>query len=460
MPGSSPPGGFAPAGEPGPPPSPAPTPPTPVPRGPYQTQPLTYLLYDLRTGKYLGRLPLAGVTFGSQLLIPGTASGALDIASPAVQALGPLQITAPARTVLAIDYLGALIWGGIIWPRSYKFDSTSRQLQITATELWSYLQQRDQATDYSSPPYSGLTGLASKMAIWDATLTDAISVYDPLLIAWQIISDALQQVLYGNILGGLGIAANGYTSAAAYLASGTNTPPANYLSVNYPLSSIQQAHMIVNQLASNGIGTGFDYAIDIAYSAGPGSPPVGTVNLSYPRRGRTYAANNLVLNSGQAISYEPPEDGTQAANTIYEQGASGSLVASQNINALEAGYPVLEANKSRSNITSANILNVLTALGISDLAQYTFPLVTPSVTMDLFNSSVPLGQFIVGDDVRWIIPATDGAGSVFDPRFPSGLDTAAFRIVGYQATVADAGQSKIVFSLAPAPILVSTAPSI
>src|SRR5665213_2572735 len=112
------------------------------------TNPLTYILFDLATGAYKGRLPLNGVTFGSQILTPGTCTGSLDLASPAIQNLGPLAITAPARTVLAVDYMGALIWGGIIWPRNYDFDSTDRKLQLTATELWSYFQQRQQATDY------------------------------------------------------------------------------------------------------------------------------------------------------------------------------------------------------------------------------------------------------------------------------------------------------------------------
>jgi len=425
--------------------------------------PLSYLAYDLRSGSYLGRLPLAGVTFGSQLLNPGTLSGTIDIASAAVQALAPLSLTAPARTVIAVDYMGALIWGGIIWPRYYKYDGQSRQLQVTATELWSYLQQRDQATDYSAPPFSGITGPSTYMPIWDASHTSVPEggpgVYDPTLLAWQIISDALNQVTDGNILGGLGIAANGYTTAASYIASGTQTPQANYLTANYPYSSIQQVHSMVNLLASNGIGTGFDYAVDIAYSSGPGSVPVGTVNLSYPRRGRTYAQNQLVLNCGNAISYDIPEDGTQVGNTIYEQGQSGSLVVSQNIIPLQGGYPVLEQIKSRANIQSANVLNVLSAMGVSDLATGSFPVATPSVTLDLFSSSVPLGDFIVGDNVRLIVPASDGLGGVFDPRFPSGLDR-EFRIIGMTAQVADAGQSKLTLNLAVPPVVVAAGPQV
>lgn len=441
------------------------SPATPPSLGTYP--PLTYVLYDLRTGSYLGRLPFKGVSFGSQLLTTGslgTFTGTIDIASPAVQALNPLGITQPGRTALMVDYNGALIWGGIIWPRAYKFDSVNRVLTVTATEIWSYLQQsRAQATDYSAPPYSGLTGTGAEMAIWDASHTSVpdggSGVYDPVLIAWQIISDALTQVTNGNILGGMGIAANSYTTASSYLASGTNTPQGDYLAANYPYASLQYVGSIVSMLAANGFGVGFDYGVDVAYSGGPGSAPVATVNLSYPRRGRTYAQNNLVMNCGAAISYEPPEDGTQAANTVYEQGASGSLVVSQNVNPLSSGYPVLESIRSRSNIQSPNILNVLSQIGIADLVVGSFPVVTPSVTFDLFNSPVPLGQFIVGDDCRWLIPATDGQGNVFDPRFPNGVDE-EWRIIGYNAQVADEGQSKLTFSLALPPATQVTAPAL
>lgn len=428
----------------------------------YYTDPLTYVLYDLRTGRFLGRIPLTGVSFGSQLHVtgsPGTFTGSIDIASPAVRALGPLSKTSPARTVIAVDYLGALIWGGIIWPRAYEYDATSRKLTLTATELWSYFGRRVQATDYSSPPYSGLTGTGAKMAIWNATNTDAEGIWDAVLIAWQIVSDALTQVEFGNILGGLGIAANSFTTTAAYLASGTNTPGDAYLSTNYPLSSVQQIQTIVQQLAANGLGVGFDFAVDLAYAAGPGTVPVGTVNLSYPRRGRTYAESRLVLNCASAISYAPPEDGSQAANTIYEQGASGSLVVSQNANPLNDGYPILEQVNSRANILSPSLLALLGEIGIADLYTQSYPVVTPSVVMDLFNSTVPLGEFIVGDDARWIIPAKDAVGGVFDPRFPDGLD-GEWRIIGYQAEVADEGQSKITFNLALPPEAVADAPAI
>ena len=422
--------------------------------------PLTYSTYDLYTGKYLGHLPLTQVTFGDQLNNPGQFSGQLDIASSAVQALAPIATTMPGRTVLIVDYQGAVIWSGIIWTRNYDFSTsqTNRNLTINATAMWSYFQQRNQATDYSSPPYSGSTGLSSEMAIWDATsaYSDSNFVWDPMLIAWQVISDAMS-ASYGNPLGGLGILANSYSTTAAYLASGTQTPLGDFVSVSYPYTSIQSVHTIVSQLASNGLDVGFDFGLDVQYSGAPGSVLVGTINLSYPRRGRTYANNNLVLNCGQALSYSFPEDATQMANVIYEQGISSSLIVSENLYPLQQGYALVEKTISRANITNANILNILTFLGVSDLYLFSYPVVTPTVTMDMFSSSVPLGSFITGDDVRLIVPTTDGAGHVWDPRFPTGLDQ-EWRITGYSAQVQDEGESTIQFQLTQPPGLVALDP--
>lgn len=424
--------------------------------------PLVYCAYDLVTGAYLGRLPLAGVSFGSQLLNPGTLTGTIDIGDPAIQNLSPIDITAPGRTLLCVDYQGALVWSGIVWSRDYKFaGDATRKLTVTATEVWSFFNSRVQATDYSAPPFSGITGPSTEMPIWDASsaFSDANNVWDPVLIAWQILSDALTQVPFGNIIGGMGIAANSFTTPAAYLASGTQTPTGDYLSINYPYASLQQVSTMISQLAGNGLGVGFDYGVDVAYSGGTGSPPVATVNLSYPRRGRTYAQNGLVLNCGQAISYDIPEDGTQAGNTIYEQGSSGSLNVSQNIQPLNGGYPILEQIKSRANITSANMLNILAVQGIADLAILSYPVATPVVTTDLFSGPIPLGQFVVGDDCRWVIPQATGTGGVFDPRFPNGVDT-EFRIIGWQATVNDAGQSTLAFTLSLPPSLTINGPAV
>lgn len=449
-----------------------PTPPAPPSPGPAtkpvrvwtDTQPLTYCAYDLLTGRFLGTLPFSQVTFGSQLLQPGTFSGTIDVASAAVQALGPFDLIQTGRTAILIDYLGSFIWGGIAWTAPYDQDDTKRQLQVGATEIWSYLaNQRMQGTDYSAPPYSGISG-TSEMGLWDATLTasgppdNGPGVWDPMLIAAQMLYDAMYNVPNANLFGGTGLALNGYpigygganspTGVSAYLNSGTATPRLNYIAENYPYSSLQQLGSAINQIATLGLGEGFDYGVDVAGSAT--GPVTCTVNLSYPRRGRTFANNNLVLDCQRALKFSIPPDATQTANTVYEQGANGALSVSQNAQALNGGYPILERIMSRSNIQSANVMQVLQQTGAADLAIYSYPVYTPTVTTDLFTGPLTLGQFIVGDDVWWRIPKTNGVGQTFCPRFPNGLDVEG-RIIAYQAQVAEAGTSTLTVTLSEPP---------
>lgn len=445
------------------------TAPTPTPRPPWSNVPLirtwrdqnpfTYCLYEVLTGQFLGTLPFSQVSFSSQLLQPGSFSGTIDVASQTVQALGPFNLIQPGRTALLIDYLGSFIWGGIIWTAPYDQDDTKRQVQVGATEIWSWFQnQRVQATDYSAPPYSGITGDSEVMAIWDATATDALGVYDPMLIGAQMLYDAMYNVPSANLFGGTGLALNGYpityggyntpVGVSAYLASGSNTPAVDFIAENYPYSSMQQLGSALNQLATLGLGVGWDYGVDVGGSAF--GPVTCTVNLSYPRRGRLFSQNNLVLDCQQALSFTIPPDATQTGNTMYEQGANGALSVSQNTQPLDGGYPILERIMSRSNIQSANVMQVLQQTGAADLALYSWPLYTPTVTTDLFTGPLQLGQFIVGDDCWWRIPATNGVGQTFCPRFPAGLNVEA-RIIAYQAQVQDAGTSTLQVTLSEPP---------
>ena len=102
--------------------------------------------------------------------------------------------------------------------------------------------------------------------------------WDPLLIAAQVINDALG--LPGHDADSerqprrwhaAHAERNALTSGAptAYLASGTGTPSGDYISINYPYASFQKVDQIVTQLAGLGYSVGFDFGVDVAYSMVP-----------------------------------------------------------------------------------------------------------------------------------------------------------------------------------------------
>jgi hypothetical protein len=389
----------------------------------------------------------------------GTFSGILDLQDPRVQATEPLANTTPNRTFIIVDYLGSPLWGGIVMPRKWKVEAslqnTSRPLEISCSELWAYFQARVQATDYSSPPYSGITG-EGEMSLWKGTPWDAS------LIAAQIISDAIgyadsSSQPYGDLLGGLVLALNGEAPSGSKPAA----PVGDYVAVNYPFTSCQLVDTIVSQLAQLGLGVGFDYGVDLAYSLGAPSPPVATINLSYPRRGRTYAESSLMVDLTTARGYEIPEDGTQTANQVYEVGGSGAISVSANVAPLEQGYPLWEKVISRANIQSQNIEATLAQTGLSDLALYSYAPATPTVTLGANDPNLPLGSFTIGDDILLYIPqyAPGPSNEVFDPRFPQGYE-AEWRIVDWTASIEDQGDATVKLSLARPPLLAALSPAL
>jgi hypothetical protein len=419
--------------------------------------PFTYYSYDFLTGDLLGVLALRGVKFGQQLNTPGQLSGTIDLQDPRVQAMGPLVCTNPNRTFMVVDYGGSIIWAGPSMTRRWKVEasgaSTTRTLEVGCSETWAWFQQRVQATDYSSPPYSGISG-ESTMPYWTKTPWDAS------LTACQVIGDAVGYTdgltePFADVLGGLGLLLNGSVPSGSQPAA----PEADWVAVSYPFTSLQTVDTIVSQLGQLGLGVGFDHGVDVAYSDGVGSTPVATINISYPRRGRTFAENNLILDLTTARSYEIPEDGTQTANEVYGMGGSGAIEVAQNVVPLEQGYPLWERVISRANAQSQNILGLLAQAGLSDLALYSYSPVAPTVTIGVNDPNLPLGSFTIGDDIKLFAPQYAPNGELWDPRLPAGLEQ-EWRIVSYEVEVKDEGDATVKLSLALPPYLQALVPAV
>lgn len=422
----------------------------------------SYYSFDFLTGTFQGQVPLRTPSFTKQLNAAGTLKGTLDLNDPRVQATFPLQSTIPNKSFIVADYGGAPVWGGIVLPREPKTESSSSSttgiLEVTCSETWAYFQHRVQATDYSSPPYSGIAGTTGEpsesemMALWTQT------PYDASLIACQVIKDVLEyadglSIPHGNPLGGMALLLNGATPSLPVAS------PTDWVAVSYPYPSMQLVDSIVSLLAGLGLGVGFDYAIDIAYSAGSPSPPLATVNLSYPRRGRTVEQNGLCVDVTTARTYSFPEQGGETANRVYEVGGSGAISVSENTYAQEQGYAIWERIMSRASIESQNITEILEQTGLSDLALNSYAPVTPSITLGVNDPNLPLGSFIEGDDVRVIIPDLNERGEVFDPRFVGGLDE-EYRITSWTCEPADQGDAIVKLSLAAPPFVEALAPMI
>ena len=417
----------------------------------------TVLSYDALTGQQLDTIPVGALSFSSQLNQPKSLSGTFNSTDPDIRKLDIWGSTKPARTVICVDYRSALVWGGLtVAPRTFTL-SQKEKVPLQANELWSYFTRRVLATDYSSPPYSGIDPPPGTMPIWNAaSVGSPANLWDPMLMAGQIVSDAMNYsntggINYGTLLGGIPILYNGYSSVSSYLASGSQTSSANYVNFTAPFTSLQTVDSIVTEIVNLGLGVGPDFGIDIAYSSVPGSPPAAALNFSTPTRGRPYSETNLVIDTANVYDYTVTEDGNQAAWQVYERGGAGAINVGINTNAQEAGYPLLEQVNDHSFITSGTVQNILTQISISDLFICSYPPVSFSIVMKVNDPGCPFGSYITGDHV-WLTVQPD-------ERFPAGLQ-GEWRIIGWTVNAPDAGAAKVTLTLNVPPAVTATGPSV
>lgn len=383
---------------------------------------ITYYSFDLVTLDQIGTLPFAGVSWTRQLNGAGQFGGKLNLADPDVQAKPWATATRESRTLLVVDVDGAIEWGGILWDRPY--DSPTRTLSITANEAWSYFARRAQARDYTSPPATG-----PGHTYWSTTPAAAHN------IAAALVADAI--AVPASALATMTIERATDGTAAA-------------ITESYPLSQKQTVTSMVTQLAGLGLGTGFDFTIEWAWEGEQGSTPVPTLVLSFPRAGRTAGETGIVIDAGQAGAkgYTWSPAGSQQANQVHGMASgSGSLstvVADPTVTG--DGWPLLEKVVS---FMAINDQSTLTAASKGELAAAEWPVVTPTVTLTMFDGSLVLGDFSLGDTGRLLIPP--------DERFATGVDD-YLRITAWTCTPGDKGEELMTLTLQSAPGLAPVPP--
>jgi hypothetical protein len=474
--------------------------------GPIDT-PLKYLFYNTMTGQFIEQLPLRGVNFsGGPVNQSGSFQGNLDIQDPNIgQKTDWIRATAPTFATLIVDYDGDIVWGGPVTGRKETFDSSGFKLEIDAVEGCSWWNQVVQATDYSSPPYSGITGTSGQMPLWNAgNVSSSVPgygsqpyIWDPMCIAAQILYDACA-VPYQNIYGGMNLSFNGFSGScvggvsgvqaalADYLASGSQTPVLNYISINFPYTSLQTINALLSQLQSLGVDVGFDTEMQYAYG-GNGktyAPLEATFALSYPTEGTPLNVGApLVFTLGNALAWNFPEDGTSQATTVYETGGNQDIVVVQNVFPLtggpdtpygDMGYPNTARVMNIANMNSPDPTALLQQMGVSDLNLYSWPPTQPGAQFPLFDPICGLGTFKLGSQGLITIPANDQDGKPFDPRFPGGdISSAAilnntnvllwgslWRAVSWTANVSDQGVSTFDVQFDTPPITSRTTPTL
>jgi hypothetical protein len=360
-----------------------------------------FLLANLLTNQVTAELDLTGVSFTQQLNSAGSLSASL-LLSGTPDPASALSATIPGRSAIYVDRNGVIVWGGIIWHRTY--NSANQHIQLTASEFESYFDRRriTQITPFFNA--------------------------DPLVVARQLVSNA-QSVPYGNI----GVTVGNETS--------TMTPIARVYSPyeqKTVLSALQD--LAKAGTTASGASSGFDFAITCSYD-GSGNI-VKTLKLGWPRLGTAYSSSSTTVPvfefpAGNVVEYEYPEDGSLVANTMYATGAGsneGKLIYSaSDTTKFASGWPLLESSVSYSDVNDANLIQQLAA---GQVAAVSYPPVVLKVVANPSTDPV-FGSYTVGDDARI---------RIVDSRFPAGLDT-TYRITGLTLTPGETGPERVTLTL-------------
>ena len=207
-----------------------------------------YLFADLLTNEIIAELPLTGVSFTQQLNQAGTFQGHLLLSGINSYGYNVDASTQPARNAVYVDRDGVLVWGGIIWARTY--NSSAQTLSLTAREFESYFEKRL------------------------ITTTQAYTNQDQLIIARDLINNA-QAAPYGDI----GVIVGTETSGVLV----------DRVFYNYEKKGVWQA---IKDLSNQ--DNGFDFNITVDYDPLT-NVPTKTLVLGYPRTGTVYNVNDPAL---------------------------------------------------------------------------------------------------------------------------------------------------------------------
>jgi hypothetical protein len=365
-----------------------------------------YLFADLITNDILAELPLTNVSFTQTLNTPGSFSGTIlgsDINETGYDIAGS---TIPSRTAIYVDRDGVLIWGGIIWLRTW--DSDSQHFDFQAREFGSYFERRRITDNFMA---------GDQALVYDNE--------DQLFIAQDLLT--LAQNLAGGDIG----------VVVPNNVSGIDVTRVYYA---YEFKDVWGA---IKDLSNQ--QDGFDFNIDVAYDTN--LEPRKYAQTAYPYRGITFNANNadaLVFEfPGNIVAYEWPDDGSVVSNKMYGIGPQSNeakivAVATSPTNQITAGYPLLEDTVSYTDQYDPNILYQQT---LGEVTAKQVPVVTPKIVIPAYASPV-LGSYKTGDECLLRIT---------DDRFPNngggfGLSQ-VYRIVAISVQPGEDGPERVTLTL-------------
>jgi hypothetical protein len=337
-----------------------------------------YKFCDLLTNVVTLEVPCYGVSFNRLLNAAGSATVSINLDRTDYANEDTIAGTTPGKTAFYIERDGALIWGGILWSRTYQ--SQAKVLSYTAQTFESYLYKH----------------------VIEETLTfinrDQRNILNDLIVH-------MQQKLQADI--------DIETDEEYPFVSNSILR-----SVTFNDYDVWTYGKAIEYLIE--FDEGFDYTIEVFYKE-DGSPGrrIRTDNVL----GASIANTGLVFDyPGNVDNYYWPENASRGAVTVIGTGAGDGVEkikskVTQN-DLLAAGYPNLQDIYSNQDVSIQLTLNSQT---VADGLLKRIPITVPTIEMN--PQAVPqFGSWAIGDYAHLEIE---------DPRFPNVLH-ADVRVIGFE----------------------------
>ena len=359
--------------------------------------------WDLNTNQLLTELRWTGeASFNERINDAGEFSVQLPLMDPGAKDMTAVILglgDIPFKMLLTANNNTIVLYAGIAWKPS--LSKSSPNLTIVGKGLPDYFRMVTMANDY-------------------------ITTISPVTLIQNVVADVQAQP--------------GYNIGVATRTQVTSTP----LSITPSYPKIQRgtvAQALSDTVAAITPGTGgVDFYMEHKMVSGA---PTHTMVVAAPRAGQSSATSKLQLDLATVADFTRDTDNTASGNHLFVVGQGSGGV--QPVIETYAQFPVggasqpprLEQVLQFSHISDVNHLR---NLGNGMVQMYGRPVTVMTVEVPVDYESLPLGSFIVGDDVRvWC-----QAGLV--PQFPSGLNE-WWRIISYRLQISDSGTAKVSLTL-------------
>lgn len=335
-----------------------------------------YFANDLLTNEIIADMPFYGVFLERRLSSSGQGNASFKLETGKHVDSELIQGSEPGRTAIYCERDGVLIWGGIVWARTY--DTRAKVCNLNLGTFESYFKQCVLEAGYIASGVEQIT-------------------------AFRTVLEAMQAQEGSNILLDL-----------------SNVTGASGVTRNFEVesTSFTLVDSVINQMVA--VDNGLDYTIEA--QTGPSiDTPTRKVLMGYPQLGNTDPAFAPGFDyPGSIDNYYWPESALRGATKIAGLGqgtGETALVAVYTDYArLQQGWPALWSVNSYKDITTQDVLDARTAL---DATKFRVPYSVPTFTLK------PNTEFEM-----WNALGMQFNVHIQDARFPDGK-TINSRMVGW-----------------------------